>query len=81
MWTAAGQPAAALLPLPDEPVEEPDDAGVDVFAGEESFDEDSFDADSFDADSFEEDPVDEDSFADEPSDGAFSVPPERLSVR
>ena len=58
MWTAAGQPAAALLPPPDEPV---DVAGVVVFAGEDSFDEDSDD--------------------DEPSEGAFSVPPERLSVR
>jgi hypothetical protein len=84
VWTAAGQPAAALLPPPDEPV---DFAGVVVFAGEDSFDDDSLGddslgEDSFDEDSFDEDPADEDSFDDdEPSEGAFSVPPERLSVR
>jgi hypothetical protein len=63
-----------LLPPPDEPV---DVAGVVVFAGEDSFDEDSFDEDPVDEDSFDEDSVDDD----EPSEGAFSVPPERLSVR
>jgi hypothetical protein len=79
VWTAAGQPAAALLPPPDEPV---DFAGVVVFAGEDSFDEDSFGEDSFGEDPVDEDSFDEDSFDDdEPSEGAFSVPPERLSVR
>jgi hypothetical protein len=58
-----------LLPLPDEPVEELDDAfaGADSFAGEEPVEEDSFDDD------------------DELSDGVFALSaeeePERLSVR
>ncbi len=73
MWTAAGQLAAALLPLPDEAA----GAGVDGFADEDSFDEDSLAEDPAGDDSFD-DSFDDDSeepFADSAEE------PERLSVR
>ncbi len=74
VWTAAGQPAAALLPLPDEPVEELDDAfaGADSFDGEEPVEDDSFDDDSFDDD----DELSAEVFAPSPEEEL-----ERLSVR
>ncbi len=73
MWTAAGQLAAALLPLPDEAA----GAGVDGFADEDPFDEDSLPEDPAGDDSFD-DSFDDDSeepFADSAEE------PERLSVR
>ena len=68
MWTAAGQLAAALLPLPDDPVEEDDDAGA--------FDDDSFAGESFVEVSFGDDEPSDEDFAASPEEE-----PERLSVR
>ncbi len=69
MWTAAGQLAAALLPLPDDPVEEDDDAGA-------LDDDDSFAGESFVEVSFGDDEPSDEDFAASPEEE-----PERLSVR
>ena len=66
VWTAARQPAAALLPVPLPLVEEVDD----------ELEEDSFDDDD------DEDVVDDESDADDDAfAGSLEEEPERLSVR
>ena len=65
VWTAARQPAAALLPVPLPLVEEVDD----------ELEEDSFDDDD------DDDGVDDESDEDDDFAGSLEGEPERLSVR